>query len=113
MPAIGTTSATMGTNGQPQVTVEQQLDQQFLKVMNDVNELWMSRQEFVNRFMDPRRNSDRECGYPHLSEYTPRRYRDIYNRDPIACRVVEIMPTECWKIQPSIAETSDEDNATK
>lgn len=59
------------------------------------------------RAMDPRRNINDEAGYPETGELTPEMYREIYNRDPIAARVVEVLPHESWKVTPKVFETED------
>lgn len=69
----------------------------------------MSRAALMARFTDPRRNIDQECGYPDTSSLTPLMFQELYDRHPIAARVVECLPSESWKIQPSIYETEDSD----
>lgn len=54
---------------------------------------------------DQRRNLDDECGYPETIE--ARDYRDLYDREPIAARVVQVMPLECWQVTPEIYEDED------
>ena len=66
------------------------------------------RRELMTQFFDPRRNLYHECGYPE-----PRRiisawdYQDLYDREPVAARVVGLMPQECWQTQPLIYEDED------
>ena len=66
------------------------------------------RRDLMTQFFDPRRNLYHECGYPE-----PRKvisawdYQDLYDREPIAARVVGLMPQECWQSQPSIYEDED------
>lgn len=52
--------------------------------------------------VDPRRNIYNECGFPEDSWCTPENMYDLYSRDPIASRVVEIWPKECWQVSPEV-----------
>lgn len=56
---------------------------------------------------DPRRAIYDECGFPEDTWINPERMRDLYNRDPIAARVVEIWPKECWQVTPEVYESED------
>lgn len=52
---------------------------------------------------DPRRDIDAECGYnpnPTLEDYA-----DVYRRNGLAARVVNLLPDECWAVQPEVYET--------
>src|SRR5919106_6866879 len=64
------------------------------------------RTEVSQRLADPRRNIARECGHPDT--FVPEQYQDLYDRDPIAARVVQIYPRECWQLQPLVYEDEDE-----
>lgn len=57
--------------------------------------------------MDRRRSIDDECGYRKTSELTPELFQDLYDREPVAARVVEIMPNECWSVSPEVYEDED------
>lgn len=72
----------------------------------------ISWREGQSRSFDPRRDIDAECGFPNDSELTPDRLKLLYDRDPIAARVVEIWPKECWQVQPEIYETEDSSQIT-
>ena len=67
-----------------------------------------TRNELLKSWMDPRRDIDKECGYPATNSLSPSAYKDLYDREPIAERVAKVMPNECWNTQPTIVE--DEDN---
>lgn len=56
---------------------------------------------------DPRRDYDRECGYPKTGEIDPALYQDLYDRDGIANRVIHLWPRACFTVQPSIYEIED------
>lgn len=48
---------------------------------------------------------DSECGYP--IDITPQLYKLFYRREGIASRVVGIYPDECWRKNPEIIDTDD------
>lgn len=68
------------------------------------------RSELLRQLLDPGRNIDQECGYP--SGVTPQEYRQLFEREGFAARLVSIFPEECWASPPSVYETEDEENAT-
>lgn len=75
--------------------------------------LTLSRDAFMNRGLpDPRRNIPAECGHPETRIITAQDYWDLYDRNPLANRAVEIWPKECWKLYPLVYETDDQDEAT-
>lgn len=55
--------------------------------------------------MDPRRDLNAECGYPLA--LTTNDYRQMWERDGIAARVVSVYPEECWASDPDVYETDD------
>lgn len=71
-----------------------------------------SRSSLVNRLLDSRRDYDRECGYPDTSNITPEMYNQLYERDAIANRVVDVWPKECWAVQPTVYEDEDSEVVT-
>jgi hypothetical protein len=72
----------------------------------------MSRSNFVSKLLDPRRDIDDECGYPKTEGLTVQEYSIFYNRNSIAARVVEVLPTESWQAQPKVFETEDPNEET-
>ena len=66
----------------------------------------------LQQMMDPRRKLDDECGYPSTSNLTPTMYREMYDRDPIGSRVVDVMPTESWAVEPEVYEEEDIETET-
>lgn len=69
------------------------------------------RQNWLRSLLDPRRNIDDECGYkvnPSISDY-----RDYFDKDAIAARVVEVLPAESWQVQPCLYEDDDPDSETE
>lgn len=66
----------------------------------------------ANGVMDPRRNINYDCGYPETGSITAEGLKDLYMREPVAARVVELMPKECWQQSPTIYETDDQERET-
>jgi hypothetical protein len=66
-----------------------------------------SRQAWLRRLLDPRRDLDKECGYP-LSP-TIEDYVQLFARGDIAARVVSILPEETWSYLPQIYEIESEE----
>jgi hypothetical protein len=54
---------------------------------------------------DDRRDIRKECGHPHT--ITIEMLQDLYDRNPIAARVVEVMPKESWQVVPEVYEDED------
>lgn len=71
-----------------------------------------SRWERFRKSLDPRRDLNDECGYKRTTELTPEVYQELYERESIATRVVEVMPKECWKSPPTVYEDEDVDTVT-
>lgn len=65
----------------------------------------MTRQGLLDALMDPRRDMNKECGYPE--EYEPTLLYNLYRRDGISKRVVELYPSESWRKDPEVYETED------
>ncbi len=72
-----------------------------------VNNIIMSRSQFLKQYFDPRRDIDKECGYPDTKEITADLCREMYDREPIGTRVVEVLPKESWQVQPEVYEDAD------
>jgi hypothetical protein len=68
---------------------------------------------------DPRRDIADECGYPAddagsgFGGIDPEFYRALYEREPIATRVVECLPKESWQINPWVYEDEDPETVTE
>lgn len=85
-----------------------------LRAVHDIVEnLTTIRREIPRTLFDPRRDINDECGFPQTSEITDEMYRELYDREPVATRVVEILPDECWKVQPTIFETDNPEEDTE
>ncbi len=75
-----------------------------------VNATVMSRQAFYQKMLDPRRSIDDECGYPSSlngGPYGVEIYEELYARESVANRVVQVYPKETWQVQPSVYEVED------
>lgn len=72
----------------------------------------LSRAQLMQSFLDPRRNLNEDCGYPSTSSLTAADYKDMFDREPIAGRVVEYLPMEAWKATPTVFESDDPDTVT-
>lgn len=61
-----------------------------------------TRSNMLQRMLDPRRDMDAELGYPaHISS---KDYYDWYEREGLATRIVNLWPSEIWKVAPSVFE---------
>jgi len=77
-----------------------------------INETLGRRKLFQDKWLDPRRNINDECGYPSTSVLTVQDYKELYERESTAARVVEVVPQETWKVNPYIYETEDIEEQT-
>lgn len=68
-----------------------------------------TRAEIFRQLLDPRRDIDDECGHPPDSDLNAQYFRTMFERNPIARRVVELMGKECWQVTPQIFASSDTD----
>lgn len=80
---------------------------------NLVHNVMSMRSDLLKRMLDPRRDYDKECGYPESASIRIETYRKLYDRDPIAARVVDCLPNECWKVQPTVYEDEDAETETE
>lgn len=81
--------------------------------MNDfVANLLMSRFErLMGLGTKIERNIVKECGYPE-GPLNASVYRETYDQDPLAARVVQVLPKECWQVTPAIFEDEDPETET-
>lgn len=100
----------MGGRSGPNIPGLDEIDRELLGLMRDltVNTI-TTRSRLISEGLDPRRNIEDECGYPpSASGYVdPDDYRRLYEREPVAARVVEVLPEETWKVQPTVYEVED------
>jgi len=85
----------------------------FNKIQEMITNASSSRSELLKTFMDPRRNLNDECGYPDTKDIDANTYKDMYDREPVATRVVQLMPQECWKVSPDIYEDENAETETE
>lgn len=60
------------------------------------------RREVLQHLIDPKRDIDKECGYPVDPSIDD--YRLLYDREGIATRVVDVFPEESWADDPEVLE---------
>jgi len=87
----------------------------FVQQVSDsvLNTMLTDRRKYIEQFLDPRRDIQAECGLPTTYEMDHRYFRELYDRNGIATRVVEILPKECWKQCPSVYEDEDVEISTE
>ena len=68
------------------------------------------RDELFNKINDPRRDIGDECGY--ADNPTVHLYKEMFDRNPIAARVVDVLPTESWMTSPTVFEDEDPETVT-
>ena len=83
------------------------------KVQEIYNSTARSRIQDYSESTDPRRNIYDDCGYPETDQIRLEHYRDQYERNPYARKVVELYPRHCWQLTPSVFEDQDPDVETE
>jgi len=69
-----------------------------------------SRLEALMQQIDPKRNIDKELGYP--DELTLQDYTKMFEREGYGNRVVTLKPNGCWATPPTIRENEDSNETT-
>ena len=82
-----------------------------LKALDVVNASLLSRQELWRRQMDPRRDVNAECGFP--DPVTTPLYKEMWDREAVAARVVQVFAQESWQVQPTVYEDEDPEVETE
>lgn len=95
----------MTTNGDQQTLILNRLVEQL------ATNAFLARRDLFQRLVDPRRDIDAECGYPKTSELHTH-YQEAFDRGDIAARVVGCWPEDVWRVNPSVYEVEDSDEAT-
>lgn len=67
-----------------------------------------SREVWLRKELDERRDINDECGYPNTESMTAVEYQNLYDREAIAARVVEVFPLESWVTEPDVYETEED-----
>ena len=87
------------------------LNESELKALDVINATLLSRQELVKRMMDPRRDINAECGFP--DPVTIQHYKEMWDREAVAARVVQCFSQESWQVQPGVYEDEDPEAETE
>jgi hypothetical protein len=74
------------------------------------NSATLSRQALLQA-LSTERDYNFECGYPDV--LTTKHYTDMFAREGIATRVVNVYPEECWSQYPDIVEDEDANTETE
>jgi hypothetical protein len=83
------------------------LEQSKILLNSAVSNFLMTRSQLFNKMMDKQgRDIDAECGYPINPNYTI--FKQYYDREGIATRVVNVFPDESWSVYPELYETEKE-----
>lgn len=91
-------------NGEFMTADQAEMVEQLLLTVNQTRTS-LARQMTTSDEFDPRRSIPDECGWPRTENLTVHaHYKPLYDREPVANRVVELEPRESWKRQPSIQE---------
>ncbi len=86
------------------------INQQFYQEL--ITNAILGRSAFI-RDSSIKRDIDKECGYVSTNQLTVVDFKNFYDRHPIATRVVQVLPQECWSVSPEISETDDATEETK
>lgn len=74
---------------------------------------YLLRDGMIAKWLDPRRDYDKECGYPDVRTLSAETFRRLYDEDPIARRIVELFPKECWQRPPDVYEDENPEVITE
>lgn len=100
------------TPSQPGLTTEGARKRAALEFL--ANALSSRIESIRGQVFDPRRDVDDETGQPPIgSAVSVEMYRQLYDRVAVAARVVQVLPKESWRAQPSVYEDEDAENVTE
>lgn len=77
----------------------------FEEALLAINAAALSRLSLSRHLTDPRRDYEAECGYP--VEPSAEDFQRLYDRDPIAARVNDVMVEEMWQVGYEVYESED------
>lgn len=83
------------------------------KVLEMIENATTLRQGSIGSLFDTRRSINDECGYPETGKIDAKMYRDMWEREPIADRVVSVMPDYVWQQSPEVIEVEESDTVTE
>lgn len=112
--ALATTKAhhiNASGNGKPTKLTRNEVKEQMALLKTLTNNTVTSRAAFVKWMLDQLHDIDKECGYP--TTISAEQYKQMYEREGIAARVVSIYPTESWAVEPEIYEDESPDVTTE
>jgi hypothetical protein len=75
-----------------------------------MNDYLIQRSALFASVLDNKHKINKDCGYP--DKLGPNEYAQLYEREGLATRAVNILPEESWKFDPEIIETDDLDKET-
>lgn len=81
------------------------------QILGFVTNEMSTRAQLFARMTDPKRDYDKELGYPRYIE--PTMYQEWFERDPLAKRIVCLWPSEIWKKGPDVYEKEAASITTK
>lgn len=76
-----------------------------------LNNAYIFRRDMLAKMSDPRTDIGKECGFPE--HITPKQYQQMFDRNPIAARAVEVFPRECFEAMFEVVEDEDADSDTE
>ena len=83
----------------------------FAQISNEMRDVIynsvMFQRGILQMFTDKHRNIESECGYPGEEQLSVTDYKKLWKREPLAERVVNLYPEECWGVNPEVCETED------
>lgn len=85
----------------PTLNADQRLALQAAMIEN----MTLMRRDFMKHLIDPRRDLNKECGYPEDIKIED--YKQLYDREGVCTRVVDIFPSESWKHDPEVVENPE------
>jgi uncharacterized protein len=85
-------------------------DDGMLRMAAMVNNLFTQRQEMLRDLTEPKRDIDKECGYPAHLDIDD--YKGAWDRDALARRIISILPQEMWALDPELYEVESPKRTT-
>lgn len=70
------------------------------------------RREILSKLSHGKRDLYQDTGWEETANLTPEMFMDLYERFPVATRVVDLAVDESWRKQPTVWESKDPDNKT-
>src|SRR5262245_10472761 len=71
-----------------------------------VTNLFSMTSRAIKNLLGSRRDFNAECDYPDV--IGPEQYKAMYDRE-LGARVVEVLPDECWSLDPEVYETEEQE----